>query len=289
MLTPCPQRPDLANPYIVTKNTHPTNNVDTTTTTSTLTTTQGIQHATLPLNDNDDNGNFAFNYTQFSQEIEATQAAELLAKLRDFVKYAVHIPLHTFATTHSTQITARRIAQASTSSIYQTTAQRIADAIQKEPSVSHQTLTGLITECAAKQNHDLKLKIQSLQDQLSDQRTPTNNTHQRNSKNAQGSSNLIWNRLHPSRNTPNQAPADTQRFPQQQPLNSTKRPRQHLQPPSNPISNFTQRFIPRLNTHPPTYAEPTLAVQPQRKEPDGSYKPARKRGRKPSENNIDMS
>jgi hypothetical protein len=169
-------------------------------------------------------------------------------------------------------------------------AQRIADAIQKEPSVTHQTLTGLITECTAKQTSDLQLKVQSLQDQLTDQRTPTNNIYQRNSKNARGSSHLIWNRTHPSRNTSNQAPADTQRFPQQQPLNSTKRPRQHLQPPtSNPNSNFTQHFIPRLSTYPPTSAKSTLAVQPQRKDPDGSYKPARKRGWKSSENNMDMS
>jgi hypothetical protein len=281
----------VENPYNFTNNPYPTNDADTTTRTAcisitTITTTQGIQRATLPLyNDEED---FVFDYTQFSQEIEATQAAELLAKLRDFVKYAVHIPLHTFATTHSTQITTRRIVQATTPSIYRTTAQRIADAIQKEPSVTHQTLTGLITECTAKQTSDLQLKVQSLQDQLIDQRTQTNNTYQRNSKNARGSSHLIWNRTHPSRNTSNQAPADTQRFPQQQPLNSTKRPR--LQPPtSNPISNFTHRFIPCLNTYPPTSADSTLAVQPQRKDPDDSYKPARKRGWKSSKNNMDMS
>ena len=289
--SPCPLRPNLENPYV-------SNDADNTTTTaSTFTTTQGIQHATPTLNDDNYKENFAFDYTHsFSQEIEATKAAELLAKLRKFVKYAIHTPLHTFASTHSMQITTRRIVQATTPAIYRTTAQRIADAIQKEPPVTHQTLTGLITECATKQTSALQLKIKSLQDQLTSQRTPTDNTHQRNSKNALGSSNpgwnsnhLIWNRMHPSRNTSNQAAADTQRFPQQQQLNSTKRPRQHQQnPTSNPDSNFTHRFIPRLNTHPPTSAESTRAVQPQIKDPDASYKPARKRGWKPSKNNTNM-
>ena len=308
--TPRPARPDtMANPYITTDKVHPTkgatlpnpyitaNNFDpaisanTTVTHSTLATTQRIQLTTLPINVDEDNEPLTFNYSQFPHEpeaIEATQAAELLAKLKNFVKLAIHVPLHTFATTHSTQITARRITQATTPSIYRTAAQRIAAAIQKEPSVSHPTLTGLIAECASKQNHDLHLKVQSIQDQITEQRTSTINTHHRTPKNTRGSSNLIWNRVHPSRNTSNQAAADTQRFTQQQPPNPTKRPRKHPQPPNKPNTHFTQRFIPRSNTYPPTSAEPTQPGQPKRNDTDGSLEPARKRGWKPSENNTDM-
>jgi hypothetical protein len=209
---------------------------------------------------------------------------------RNFVKNAILIPLHTFHATHTKTIATIRIQQATTPSIYRTTAQRIADAIQKEPPVTHQTLTGLITECTAKQTSDLRLKVKSLQDQLTDQRTSTDDISRRNSKNARGSSNIIWNRKHPTRNTPNQAPADTQRFPQQQPPNSTKRPHQHLQTSTSTTkTNFLHRFTPRLNTYPPTSAKSTLAAQPQRKDPGASNELARKRGWRSSENNMDMS
>jgi hypothetical protein len=247
------------------------------------------QHDTLPLSNDEDD--FTFDYTQFSQEIEATQASELLAKLREFAKNAIHLPLQTFATTHSMQITTRRIQQATTPLIYRTTAQRIADAIQQEPPVTHQTLTGLITECTTKQTSDLRLKVKSLQDQLAVRRTPTNDTHWRNSKNFRGSSIIIWKRKHPSRNTPNQTTAaDTQQFPHHQPTNSTKQPHQHLQTPTNITnSTFNHRFTPRPNATLPTSAKSTLAAQPQRKDLNASNEPARKRGRRSSKSNMDMS
>ena len=79
----------LPNPYITANNFNPAISANTSVTHSTLATTQRIQLTTLPINVDEDNEPLTFNYSQFPHEpeaIEATQAAELLAKLRDFVK-----------------------------------------------------------------------------------------------------------------------------------------------------------------------------------------------------------
>ena len=73
--TPLLRPPIVDNPYNVMNNPHPANDADTPTrpaniSTTTTTTTQGIQHANLPLNIDEDD--FIFDYTQFSQEIKAT-------------------------------------------------------------------------------------------------------------------------------------------------------------------------------------------------------------------------
>jgi hypothetical protein len=226
---------------------------------------------------------------------------KLLTMLQDFVKNAIHAPLQMFQSTYTQTITSRRIQLATTPSILRTTAQRIAAAIQKEPPVSQPTLKGLITECTIKQTADLRLQVKALQDQLKAQhklkddalqkRKPKDNTPQtiiaqddtirKHPKNAQGSSNLIWNRKFPARNSSNHAPADTQRFNQQTPK-SNKRTHQQSQntintpnPRPTPTLNSTStpRFTPRPNINTPTSANVNATII----QPNESTEPAKKR------------
>ena len=145
------------------------------------------------------------------------------------------------------------------------------------------------------------MPIIKTQDQLNAQRKPNNNTPRKsipkddtprknipkddtsrqNPKNAQGSSNLIWNRKYPSRNTSSHAPANTQRFNQQTPK-STKQTHQQSQhttnaptprftPPLN--STSTHRFTPRSNINPSTPADANDSIT----QPNASTELARKR------------
>ncbi len=248
------------------------------------------------------NNNVGFPYcTHQPIDEEANKKMKLLTMLQDFVKNAIHAPLQMFQYTYTQTITSRRIQLATTPSILRTTAQRIAAAIQKEPPVSQPTLKGLITECTTKQTADLRLQVKSLQDQLKAQhklkddalqkRKPKDNTPQtiiaqddtirKHPKNAQGSSNLIWNRKFPARNSSNHAPADTQRFNQQTPK-SNKRTHQQSQdtintpnPRPTPTLNSTStpRFTPRPNINTPTSANGNATTI----QPNESTEPAKKR------------
>ena len=180
-----------------------------------------------------------------------------------------------------------------TPSIYRTTAQRIADAIQKEPSVPHPTLTGLISDCTKKHTAEPRLKLKSLQDKIKDKPAPYNDTP------ARGSSNLIWNRAHPSRNTSNQAPADPRRFNQHSTM-STKRTHQQLQHPTSTPTPHPRFTPPRHHSTPTAHSTPysniylsTSVNQPQERESaatlNASNEPARKRGRNHSGNRRGMS
>jgi len=82
----------------------------------------------------------------------------------------------------------------------------------------------LITECTKKQTIDLNLRIKQLQDQLDAQQrnNPVTKTATSISKNFRGSSNLIWNKNHPSRNLTNRAPAVNQRFQNMTPRPNTQ-------------------------------------------------------------------
>ena len=180
--------------------------------------------------------------------------------LQNFFKHAILAPLHTYHSAHTHTTNTRRIQLPTTPMIVRTTAQRITAAIQKEPLITQPTLNGLILDCTKKQTADLRLHLKSLQDQLKAHRKPNNNTPRKSilkndtlqksipkddtlwkpQKNIRGSGNLIWIRKFPSRNTSNQAPADTQRF-NQQPPKSTKQTHQQSQHPTNTLA---PRFTP---------------------------------------------
>ena len=284
-ITPNHKKASTNQPLAITPNHIPT----TTTTLAPATTTIDIQWSqptTQPTTNyfNDDTG---FPYGQYSQDSTNAPREELLTKLAEFVKHAIHNPITTYHATHSRTIATKRILQATTPSIYRTTAQRIAAAIQKEPPVSHPTLTGLISECTRKHTADLRLKLKSLQDQQKANPAPNNSTPRLNSKNAHGSSNLIWNRAHPSRNTSNQAAADPRRFIQPN-TTSTKRTHHQLQHPTkiqtaHPLFTPPPHHIHQLTSTTHTQERDSAVT------PNDSTKPARKRGWHHSESRRNVS
>ena len=240
----------------------PTDETTTTTPTASVTTDAilyEIERLTQQQNTENEDGHFDYreyceqaNNSQDQEEDDVTPQEEILTMLSNFVKYAIHTPLETFLTSDSKRDATRRIKQATVPTSFKTAAQRIAKAIGKEPKVDHPTLTGLIKDCTKKQNTSLELRLKQLKDQLDtiQNNNPATKKPENTPKNWQGSSHLIWNRTHPSRNSLNLAPADTQRF-------------QYMTPRSNNMTPRSNNMTPRSNTKTPqsTINQPMTIVE----------------------------
>jgi len=153
-----------------------------------------------------------------------------------------------------------------TPSIYRTTAQRIANSIQKEPSVPHPTLTGLISDCTKKHTTEPRLKLKSLQDKIKDKPAPYNNTPRMNSKmhaaaaTSSGTGHTLPE-IHQTKLLPIQEVSNnTPRFPPSELINNSNTlpapqlptldsPHHAITAPRPPIPHLTQSST-RL--HPPT-------------------------------------
>jgi hypothetical protein len=229
-----PPRPILINPYLNTKTTTQKTTTLEAATTDIPTDATAATTAIAPTNINNylqidrltqtyttENEDGFFDYREYNEQESDTQEKDdnplrttLLTMLSNFARHAIHAPLKTFHTFDLKRDAARRIKQATVAPSLKTAAQRIADAIGNEPKADRPTLDGLISDCAKKQTTTLELKIMELRNQLNAQQrnNPVPKTPINISKNFRGSSNLIWNRSHPSRNSSNPAPAGTQRF-----------------------------------------------------------------------------